>query len=263
MTRSRPAGMRLAFARTPVERRLPRPFALAVLRRLTGRPRTELGGYLDEVGPGSALCAHIDAAEAEYDRVNPAHAGSSGTVSTANGAVLYALVRSLRPERVIETGTANGVSTTFLLAGLDRNGAGRLVSIDLPFAEADGAIAPIVPGTEIDILDSSLVPREKEPGWMVPQELRGRWELRLGDARDLLPVALAEGGELGLFLHDSLHSRDHMLFELEAAWPRLRRGGVLAADDVFQRRHDAVPAFAASVGRPWLSFKGMAFIAKP
>jgi len=263
MTRARPPGMRLAFARMPVERRLPRPYALRVLHRLTGRPRAELGAYLDEVGAGSALLAHIDAAEDEYRRLSPAFALGPGTEPTGNRAVLYALVRALRPERVIETGTANGVSTAFLLAGLERNGSGRLLSIDLPFADAGGTIAPIVPGTEIDPDDATPVAAGREPGWIVPQELRGRWELRLGDALELLPRALADDGELGLFLHDSLHSRSHMLFEFEAAWPRLRSGGVLAADDIFQRKHDALPAFARSVACPWLSFCGMGFVVKP
>ncbi|HVN59638.1 MAG TPA: class I SAM-dependent methyltransferase [Gaiellaceae bacterium] len=234
-----------------------------MLHRLTGRPRAELGAYLDEVGAGSALLAHIDAAEDEYRRLSPAFALGPGTEPTGNRAVLYALVRALRPERVIETGTANGVSTAFLLAGLERNGSGRLLSIDLPFADAGGTIAPIVPGTEIDPDDATPVAAGREPGWIVPQELRGRWELRLGDALELLPRALADDGELGLFLHDSLHSRSHMLFEFEAAWPRLRSGGVLAADDIFQRKHDALPAFARSVACPWLSFCGMGFVVKP
>ncbi len=263
LARARPPGMRLAFARMPVERRVPRSFALHVLHRLTGRPRAELGGYLDEVGGGSALLAHIGTAEEDYRRLSPAFAVGPGTAPTGNRAVLYALVRALAPERVVETGTANGVSTAFILAGLERNGSGRLLSIDLPFADAGGTIAPIVPGTEIDHYDATPVPAGREPGWIVPQELRGRWELRVGDALELLPVALAEDGELGLFLHDSLHSRDHMLFEFEAAWPRLRAGGVLAADDIFLRKHDALPAFARSVGRPWLSFVGMGFVVKP
>ena len=48
---------------------------------------------------------------------------------------------------------------------------------------------------------------------MVPDHLRGRWELRLGDARELLPLELERIGRLGLFFHDSLHSREHVLFE--------------------------------------------------
>ena len=53
-----------------------------------------------------------------------------------------------------------------------------------------------------------------------------------------------------------------MLFEFEQAWPRLGEGGVLAADDIFQRRHDALPAFAGSVGRAYNTFSGLGFVTK-
>ena len=120
----------------------------------------------------------------------------------------------------------------------------------------------IVEGTSIDIYDSSPVPPGKESGWAIPDEFRGRWELRLGDARELLPAALAEVGEIKLFFHDSLHSREHMLFEFETAWPTLAKDGVLVADDVFQRKHDALPAFARSVKRSFSTFGNLGLIRK-
>jgi hypothetical protein len=45
---------------------------------------------------------------------------------------LYGLVRALRPEFVVETGIATGVSTALISAAVIENGAGRLYSIDLP-----------------------------------------------------------------------------------------------------------------------------------
>ena len=98
---------------------------------------------------------------------------------------------------------------------------------------------------------------------MVPDELRVGWELRLGDARELLPAALAELGEIDLFFHDSLHTREHMLFEFEQAWRHLAPGGVVVADDIFQRKHDALPAFARSVGRPFATFGNLGIVVKP
>lgn len=106
------------------------------------------------------------------------------------------------------------------------------------------------------------MPPGKTPGWVVPERLRANWDLRLGDARELLPAAVQEDGSLGLFFHDSLHTREHMLFEFETVWPHLEQGGVLASDDIFQRRHDALPTFAQTVGRPWHSFSGLGFVAK-
>jgi len=251
--------MRFAFARTSAEQRIPRPFALRTLSFATGLPRRNLGAYLNEAAADRELVEHVAQAEEEYRRLSPEFA--AGTLAGPQGEVLYALVRAIRPSLVVETGTANGVSTTFLLAALERNRAGRLVSIDLPFRAEDGRIESLVDGAEIDPYDLSPVPPGKEPGWIVPDRLRKRWELRLGDARDLLPAAVAEE-EVGLFFHDSAHTREHMLFEFETAWPRIAPGGVLAADDVFQRKHDALPSFARSVGRPWRTFDGLGLIRK-
>lgn len=39
---------------------------------------------------------------------------------------------------------------------------------------------------------------------------------------------------IDVFIHDSDHSYDVIAFEIETAYPYLRSGGVLVADDVFQ-----------------------------
>jgi hypothetical protein len=53
-----------------------------------------------------------------------------------------------------------------------------------------------------------------------------------------------------------------MLFEFETAWPGLASGGVLASDDVFQRKHDALPAFGRTVGRSFTTFGNLGFVRK-
>lgn len=133
--------------------------------------------------------------------------------------LLYLLVRLLQPEAVVETGTYNGTFATFLLQALLDNDRGRLVSLDLPAREA------------IPHAIAEPLPAGSEPGWIIPDELRSRFELVLGDARETLPPTLARIGPIGLFLHDSLHTTRHMLFEYRAAWPRLTPGGVLVTDD--------------------------------
>lgn len=52
---------------------------------------------------------------------------------------------------------------------------------------------------------------------------------------------------IDLFVHDSLHTRDNLLFELRAAWPKLRLGGLLMADDADD--NDGASVFADEVGR--------------
>jgi predicted O-methyltransferase YrrM len=55
---------------------------------------------------------------------------SSGSVWTVEGQVLYALVRALKPQRVIEFGTADGCSATHIAEALRANGDGYLTCFD-------------------------------------------------------------------------------------------------------------------------------------
>jgi predicted O-methyltransferase YrrM len=249
--------LRLSYFCAPLHRRS----LLLLRRRLRAFGVRDCARYLHEL-QADAIDEHVEAAVAEYRALLPQDA--PGSVYPVEGALLYGLVRGLRPATVVETGTASGISTTYLLAALARNDTGRLVSIDLPFERGTGdeLLRAIVPGASIEPENSSPLPPGKDPGWAIPDELRERWELRIGDARELLPMLLDEVREIGLFFHDSLHTRAHMLFEFETAWPHLARGGVLAADDVFQRKHDALPAFARSVERRFSTFANLGFVRK-
>ena len=86
----------------------------------------------------------------------------------------------------------------------------------------------------------------------MPQELRKRWQLHLGDAKDILPALLPSISPLDIFVHDSLHTYDHMLFECRKAWPYLRSGGILVADDI--DLHTAFLDFAQEIHYPYELF---------
>lgn len=138
---------------------------------------------------------------------------------------LYTVVRVLRPEWVVETGVASGKSSTLLLLGLQHNGFGKLISIDLP--NPSGKVLP----------DGTLTHTGgRPPGWLVPSYLKKEWELVIGDARQLLPGLVQEIPAVDLFLHDSLHTYDHVWFELETVARRLRSGSVILVDDVDMSR---------------------------
>ena len=66
----------------------------------------------------------------------------------------------------------------------------------------------------------------------MPDFLRDRWTLTLDDARKALPELMAKLPAIDFFYHDNLHSYDHMKFEFETAWPKLREGCLLLSDDV-------------------------------
>ena len=141
------------------------------------------------------------------------------SVSSVEGKrLLYMTTRALRPQTVVETGPFNGSSSAFILCALAENENGRLLSFDRPDAR-DALGVPLATG--------------REPGWLVPDELRPRFELVLGDVRVTLGPRLADERQVDLFFHDSLHTFRHMLFEFRVAWSRLVSEGVLASDDVF------------------------------
>jgi hypothetical protein len=70
----------------------------------------------------------------------------------------------------------------------------------------------------------------------VPDALRGRWNLHRGSSRRVLPGLLGQTDVVDLFVHDSLHTYRNMRREFEVAWPRLRTGGMILADDVERNR---------------------------
>jgi predicted O-methyltransferase YrrM len=140
--------------------------------------------------------------------------------------LLYGLVRALRPEVVVETGVATGVTSAYLLAALADNDAGELQSIDLPSA---------------DLVRAELV------GCAVPAELQGRWTYHWGTSRRLLPAILDDTrGRRRVFIHDSEHTYSNMRWELACAWRALREGDWVMADDVHM--NTAFGDLAAEVG---------------
>jgi predicted O-methyltransferase YrrM len=136
---------------------------------------------------------------------------SRGAQMTIDGPSLYLLMRLLRPNTVVETGVAAGVSSHFILQALQDNGGGHLYSVDL------------LPEVE---------ECNKMTGWLVPDDLRQRWELNIADAKEILPGLLERLQEIDCFIHDSLHTYEHMLWEFRVAWPHLRSGGLFLAHDV-------------------------------
>jgi hypothetical protein len=145
---------------------------------------------------------------------------AGNALDTTLGKWLYACVRARKPQRIIETGVASGVSSAVILTALARNGSGRLYSIDLPNNDTNRNYD--VPGNE--------------PGWVVPDALRDRWDLRIGPAQQLLPDLLDELRGVDMFFHDSDHSYSHMAFEFEQTLPYLTPGGVIVSDDINKNR---------------------------
>lgn len=137
-------------------------------------------------------------------------AGLPFTRELPQGALLYLLVRALRPQRIVETGVRPGYSTAWLLAALDANRFGELVSL------GPGPTAGRASGVH-----------EVTVGQFVAPLLRGRWTLVLGNSEEHLQAILSEEGRVDLFLYDNGPDVSRARFELRSAWGALSERGIL------------------------------------
>ena len=135
------------------------------------------------------------------------------------GFFLYILVRSLKPEFFLETGVSAGESSTYILQAMHDNNFGKLFSIDFPSAIVEKGL-------------TTIMPEGKTSGWAIPENLKDRWELSLGKSEELLPKILERQKKIDVFMHDSLHTYDHMMFEYTTSWDFIKKNGLLLSDDI-------------------------------
>jgi hypothetical protein len=137
--------------------------------------------------------------------------------------LLYFLIRIKKPDIVIETGSATGLTTSIILYGLQHNQTGCLYSIDLRIP------LRLIGGRYYSdwITDNNL-----PTAFLVPESLKTRWSLILKDAKVALPELLSLLGHVDFFYHDSDHSYVHQMWEYLTAWPYIPAGGVLTSDDL-------------------------------
>ncbi len=126
--------------------------------------------------------------------------------------LLYVLVKSKKPQLLVETGVANGISTNAIMSALDEdNSSGSLSSFD------------VLPETKDAYLG------------------KGKWNFHLLDKKRThkqLSVAVGNSPLVDIWLHDSNHGYRWQKFEYLLALSRLKEDGVLISDDI-----DASPAW--------------------
>lgn len=164
-----------------------------------------------------------------------------GTTGEFGCEALYLLVRAARPRVVVETGVLYGASSAHILAALVRNGGGELHSLEI--------------GRDH---------REPPHDHFVPRDLQRHWTLVIGDSRHELRSLLKRCAPIDMFLHDSLHTFDHMTWEFETALPHLSPAGILTSDDILNPpsllgvfRETAFPAFCKRRQVPYATFKNL------
>ncbi|MGA8275189.1 MAG: class I SAM-dependent methyltransferase [Thermoplasmata archaeon] len=171
---------------------------------------------MEEAQGERALFRHLDRMHRE--------GGRSSYVEIDAPLELYALVRLLRPTHVVEVGVSSGVSSAYLLQAMDRLGRGTLHSVDLPKTESPR------PDGKRSRYPSWALPPGRSSGWAVPFPLRKRWDLRLGDKREVVSLLGEEVESVGLFVYDVPHVEAQAAREFAALDRRLPKGAVAIAD---------------------------------
>lgn len=133
-----------------------------------------------------------------------------GSMWRVEGQVLYALVRALKPLRVLELGTARGCSATHILQALHDNDYGTLSCID----------NNIQPGPVADY---------------VPDHLRGRMTLHITTIEHVIERFIVDspndGFKCDMVLDDGMHDAEQVALIWGAAEKMLRPGGVILSHD--------------------------------
>ena len=139
--------------------------------------------------------------------------GMSAVVSDASTfpllALLHNLIRSNGAVRVIETGTARGVSTACIASAVAHRVGGRVVTIDI-----------------------NPLPEREELWNSLPDRIRSRIEPRRSDSIAGLNDALAAGESYEAALLDTLHKAEHVWAEFQLAARLVCPGGLILIHDV-------------------------------
>jgi len=128
-----------------------------------------------------------------------------------SGLFLYILCKTIKPEKIVETGVAYGLSSMYILQALKENNKGTLYSIDSVFSPWQS---------------------EEMIGAAIPRDLRARWKFIFGSSSEKLEQTLSQLNEIDVFFHDSLHTYKNMTFEFKTAWPFIAENGFLISDDI-------------------------------
>lgn len=178
---------------------------------------TEARGYIAEIEHDFDLRSHAQSRA----RSGPQPGLSDLAIRYGRRVGWYALVRAVRPKVVVETGTDKGLGTLVLAAAVRRNGAGRVVTVDV-----DTAAGHLIADPYAEVIDQ-----------------------RIGDS---LTVLRGLEESVDMFLHDSLHTPEHEAAEFAAVAPFLSKEALVLSDNAHVTSELA--RWAEATGRRFLFF---------
>jgi hypothetical protein len=197
--------------------------------KLTGENLLEINRYIKEINGKEEFNDYIWKNYKNFEsRLHKEKRQSiGGGVTKDEGIIFYTIVRLLEPNIVLETGVASGISSAYILSALEENKHGQLFSIDLPYKENKQYFSDYVKsGGRV------LIPDDREPGWLIPEDLKKRWRLELGKSSEKLPPVIKNLPLIDIFIHDSEHTYENMIWEFRTVWPYLKKEGLLLSHDI-------------------------------
>ncbi len=122
--------------------------------------------------------------------------------------VIYTIVKVMNPITIIETGMGSGVSTTAMLAA--SKDEANVISIDpgVPYGKGD-----------------------KEVGFLIPLNLRKKHKFIKGTSKQKMKEVLSCVDKVDIFFHDSDHTYENIMFELNEVWPKLSDESIILIDN--------------------------------
>lgn len=146
--------------------------------------------------------------------------------------LIYFVTRMLKPAVSVETGVAAGFSSYATLLGLEANGSGSLFSSDLPYFR--------------------LPHPERYVGILVPEKLRGRWQLLVDGDRRNIPRIIGQVDRIDFIHYDSDKSYIERKWTMERLMPLASENCVVMMDDV---QDDSYFAELVSGATDWHVFR--------
>jgi cephalosporin hydroxylase len=131
--------------------------------------------------------------------------------------VLYCIVRALKPDVFVETGTRWGIGSYFILRAMEENQKGHLYTFDVGVAGSKQ--------------DYSWPESQSKLAFLIPSRLHSYLTIVEGDSARTLPAELSKLPGVDIFYHDSLHTYEHMMKEFEIVFPHMKAGGLFMSED--------------------------------
>jgi predicted O-methyltransferase YrrM len=167
-----------------------------MVAEITGHSVQSIKGHIEELHQDTDLASHVTDATRRSRRWRLA----DSVPRYARRAGLYALVRALQPEHVVETGTDKGLGACVIAAALLRNGHGRLTTMDI----------------------------NPDAGYLIGDQYASVVDLEVGDSLNVLPRL---GRPIDLFFHAVHYSAEQERAEYSAIDPLVRDHTVLVSDN--------------------------------